>query len=62
MNGTKNICVSIATTAKENSNPIIGAKTKAAALSPTVTLYADLSRVGISLRNRLIHNILSSCL
>jgi len=54
MIGTKNICVSIAltlvantTTAKENSNPIIGAKTKAAALSPTVTLYADLSRVRI---------------
>ena len=41
---------------------IIGAMTKAAALSPTVMLNADLSRLRISLRNRLIHDILSSCL
>lgn len=37
---------------------INGAMTKAAALSPTAMLNADLSRLRISLRNRLIHDIL----
>ena len=47
---------------------ISGAMTKAAALSPTVRLNTDLSRLRISLRNRFIQDILylsihlSSCL